>query len=146
MASSQQAALTTMIGEGGSGGVIRIEDHTVVDLAVGAPASATYVLGTDGQASYSSLNSGSGNYTNEWTNPITGGLGGSYEVRATLNSGSLAGGSSATGSWLALSSARSWTVTQVALGNQSANLTIEIRPNAGAVADSCTINLSATWS
>ena len=47
-----------------------------------------------------------------------------YEVKATLNSGALTTGT--TGSWLALSSTRTWTVS-TALGAAQAVLTIEIR-------------------
>ena len=46
---------------------------------------------------------------------------GAYECRATLNSGTLLTGT--TGSWLALTSTRTWTCANTA----SANLTIEIR-------------------
>lgn len=48
-----------------------------------------------------------------------------YEVRATLNSGALSSGT--TGSWLVLSSTRTWTVTRSIVGVSSANLTIEVR-------------------
>lgn len=48
-----------------------------------------------------------------------------YEVRATLNSGTLSSGT--TGSWLALTSTRTWTVTRSVIGVSTANLTIEIR-------------------
>lgn len=50
-----------------------------------------------------------------------------YEVRATLNSGTLTSGT--TGSWLSLGTTRAWTVEVTTNGNalQTANLTIEIR-------------------
>lgn len=69
--------------------------------------------------------------------------GGNYECRATLNSGSL--GSGTTGSWLALSSTRTWAVATSSPGTQSANLTIEIRlASTGVVLTSATITLNST--
>ena len=49
-----------------------------------------------------------------------------YEVRCTVNSGSLDAGSAATGSYLALSSSREWYCESTG-GVQSANLTIDLR-------------------
>lgn len=72
------------------------------------------------------------------------GSSGSYEARATLNSGSLTSGT--TGSWLALSSSREWTVTDSVfdLNPVEAEILVEIR-NATtlAVIDSATVTLSA---
>ena len=68
-----------------------------------------------------------------------------YEVRASLVSGSTPGGDSV-GSWLALSSSRTWSATD-ALADASPNviaLTIEIRRATGTLTlDSCTVTLSA---
>jgi hypothetical protein len=58
-----------------------------------------------------------------WVTPT--GNAGLYEVRATLNSGAVSSGT--TGSWLALTSTRTWTVTRGTVGVSSANLTIEVR-------------------
>ena len=67
-----------------------------------------------------------------------------YECRATLNSGTSPAGS-AVGSWLALSSGRSWNLTRTSLGTVTCNLTIEIRrASDGTVLDSCTVILTAT--
>jgi len=142
MSGGAQAAQTSMLQTLGAG-LINILDHTVNDSAVGSPATAQYGLTTAGQAAWATINFGTGNYANEWTNPLTGGQGGNYEVQATLQAGTLSAGSSATGSWLALTSNRAWLVSQVAPGNKAATLLIEIRLNAGAVQDSCTIDLDA---
>lgn len=48
-----------------------------------------------------------------------------YEVRATLNSGTLTSGT--TGTWLSLGTTRTWTVERSAVGSSSASLTIEVR-------------------
>jgi hypothetical protein len=66
--------------------------------------------------------------------------GANYEVRATLNSGSLFAGT--TGSWLGLGTTRTWTVQRTTPGTQDANLTIEIRPVSGSVLDSALVTLS----
>lgn len=68
---------------------------------------------------------------------------GNYEVRATLNSGSLTSGT--TGSWLALSTTRTWVRQRIAIGSSSANLTIEVRrASDGLVMASKTVDLTAS--
>jgi hypothetical protein len=65
-----------------------------------------------------------------------------YEVRATLNSGSLSSGT--VGSWLALTSNRSWSVSAVgSSSSQTADLTLEIRQGANVLA-SAVYSLSAS--
>ncbi len=59
----------------------------------------------------------------DWVTPT--GNANLYEVRATLNSGAVSSGT--TGSWLALTSTRTWTVTRSVIGTSNANLTIEVR-------------------
>jgi hypothetical protein len=66
---------------------------------------------------------------------------GSYEARATVNSGALSGGT--TGSWLALSSDREWYCEQLITGTKTANITIEIRIS-GSVLTSGVYDLTAT--
>ena len=69
---------------------------------------------------------------------------GSYEARLTVNSGATPTGS-ATGTWLALSSTLTWTISRTSVGTTSSNCTIEIRNAAsGAVKTSATVTLSAT--
>lgn len=57
---------------------------------------------------------------------LSSGTASDYEVRCTVNSGTLAGGSSATGSYLALSSSREWYVETTHV-TATASLTIDIR-------------------
>lgn len=66
-----------------------------------------------------------------------------YEARATLNSGAVSSGT--TGSWLALTSTRTWTVTRSVIGTASANLTIEIRlaGGPGTILASATVSMTA---
>ncbi len=123
---------------------VAISDQNIIDSAVGAPAFAQYALANTGVASYATINNGSGNIPGEW---LPSGTPANYDVRATLNSGSLDGSSSATGSWLNLGTGRAWLVQRLSAGVQAANLTIEIR-DAGtlAVVDTATVVLSATYS
>ncbi len=65
-----------------------------------------------------------------------------FEVMATVNSGAVQSGT--TGSWLNLGSNRAWSCTRNVNGTASANLTIAIRHNGGAVISSNTYTLSAT--
>jgi hypothetical protein len=65
-----------------------------------------------------------------------------YEVQATLNAGTLTSGT--TGSWLALSSNRSWTLGRVTVGvADQVDLTIEIRKGSGATLATATVTLDA---
>jgi hypothetical protein len=89
-----------------------------------------------------SINS-NGTYTGgSWNSSTTAGSG--YEVKATLTSGSLTTGT--TDSWLALSSNRSWSVTDSTQNNapKSASFTLQIRATGTTtVLDSATITLTA---
>ncbi len=120
-----------------SGGTARqIHTNDVVSLIGGtygevAPspgtASGFYRLTSGGKEEGG--NSGGTDSSTDWVVP--NGSAGNYEVRATVDSGSLDGSSSATGSWLALTSTRTWNVACIALdpfgAQQSATLTIEVR-------------------
>lgn len=76
---------------------------------------------------------------------LLSGINSNYEARATLNTGALDAGSSVTGSWLVLSTTRSWWCQITAgLNVQQANLTVEIRDAVSlAVLDTATIVLYA---
>lgn len=107
---------------------------SIIDTAVSDdvfyPASST--------ASYSLDSSGS-----PWMNY---GTPANYECRATLTSGTFTSGTA--GSWLALTSTRTWSVTQSgSVGTKGAIFTLEIR-NASTleVYDSATIDIHATVS
>lgn len=71
---------------------------------------------------------GTGNFQNfsgNWITP-TSAAGNAYEIRLTVNSGSTPTGS-ATASWLALGTTRTWTISRSGLGSTTSNVTIEIR-------------------
>jgi hypothetical protein len=71
---------------------------------------------------------GSGNvqgFSGNWITP-TSAAGNSYEIRMTVNSGSTPTGS-ATASWLALGTTRTWDLSQSGVGATTGNVTVEIR-------------------
>ncbi len=89
---------------------------------------------------------GSGTYIDRSDWLQSGGVASQYEVRATLNSGSLDAGSDTTGSYLALSSSREWYCESNG-GSQSASLTIDIRRSSSpsdAISFTCTLNADGT--
>jgi len=111
-------------------------DDPVIDVNAGSYTAqvgvgGSYTLESDGDVL---VNSGLGlaQDIGDWIDPKDEAPG-AYEVRATLNSGSLNSGT--TGSWLALTSTRTWTCSSTL----EANLTVEIRDGAGDVQDSGTV-------
>ena len=102
--------------------------------------TATYTLESDGDVVRATTPLGSSDI-GDWIDPKASAPS-DYEVRATLNSGTLT--SRTTGSWLALTSNRSWTLTQATVGAATqVDLTIEIRKGSGATLASATITLEA---
>jgi hypothetical protein len=77
----------------------------------------------------------------QWVTPTS--QASNYEVFATLNSGTLSGGT--TGSWLSLGTTRDWYVTQTSVGSKVAELSIQIRRigTTSPVYGPVTINLEA---
>lgn len=132
-----------------------LTNHSILgaDSRAGGATStgtATFTLNTSGAAQYTTVGNnsvptqGTGSYAGEWMiNPPSS----QYEARATVTLGSLSSGT--TGTWLALSSSRSWTCTTTIGGgggdsSQLCTLTVEIRDAATLqVLDSATISLDA---
>lgn len=118
---------------GGGGARVKINPHTISGLdlegpGTGATATATFTLNSSGVAQATTVGNasnppaGTTNYTGEWMiSPPNS----AYEARATLVSGTLSSGT--TGSWLALSTTRSWSVT------------ISVAAGAGSATKDCTI-------
>lgn len=129
------AAIAGTIG----GARVSITDQGVSDVQPSpGTAFAGYRLTSSGEAQ-TDTNSSSWTRVEDWIRP-TSAAPGSYEVRATLNSGTLTSGT--TGSWLALSTTPEWTVERTLNGISSASLTIEIRRGT-TVLDSATVTLTA---
>ena len=105
--------------------------------------TATYTLESDGDV-MSATTSGGSIDEGDWIDPKASAPS-DYEAKATLNAGTLTLGSSATGSWLVLTSNRSWSVTQIVNSGSSnaADLTIEIRKGSGATLASASVTLEA---
>ena len=132
--------MTAIIGIAGFGQTVStpsvsLTDQSISDSAAGT-ATAGYTINSNGrvQDQASTLESwllGSGTNSN-------------YEVRATVDSGTLTSGT--TGSWLNCGTSRSWSKSNSAMNNSVVTcvLTIEIRlASSGVVQDSATVTLSA---
>lgn len=124
-----------------AGGVsprVQLSNQTIDDVVTQpATAEAQYRVESDGEVR--SITEGNGNeFLETWgTNPNL-----AYEVRASIVSGSLSGGSDVTGAWLALSTDRRWRVLYEGSGAKTCTLTVEIRLGTTVLA-TATINLSA---
>ena len=119
-----------------SAAAVAISNQTISDVQIGTDANATYSVNSDGTVTDTG-------FIENWVTP-TSAAPGSYEVRATKNSGDTPGGS-ALGTWLALSSSRTWTLNALFTGSPSVagcSLTVEIRLGA-TVLSTATISLSA---
>jgi hypothetical protein len=104
-----------------SGGLqVALEAHTVSRIVVDpADAYAGLRLNSSGiieerKASYTAFET--------W---LLSGAASDYEVRATLNTGSLTSGT--TGTWLSCGTSREWLCSSTVIGISQATLTIEIR-------------------
>lgn len=102
--------------------------------------TATYTLESDGDVMTATTPGGSVD-AGDWIDPKASAPS-DYECRATLDAGTVSSGT--TGSWLALTSNRSWTLQQVTVGAATqVSLTIEIRKASGATLASATVTLDA---
>ena len=131
-----------LLGSNAADAVITISDQTISDTDFTA-AYAYYFVTGGGQIEYSTQAGGINPINLEqWCTPTTQAA--NYEVRVTVNSGFLSGGSG-TGTWLATSSTRNWFVDNTTSGTiNSAVFTVEIRrTGTTTVLDSATITLSA---
>lgn len=119
-----QAYVATLSGAGATGGAggILLSDTTVFDTN-GFLALAGYQLTSAGDIRQQTSSFGFQDI-GDWANPKALAPG-SYEVRATVESGSVSSGT--TGSWLALTSTRTWTVERTSTGVSEATILVEIR-------------------
>lgn len=118
-------------GGGGGGTFMGVDDSGASNIGVGSSKTASWSINSDGTYTGGTWNSDSG-------------VGSSYEVKMTVSSGAISSGT--TGSWLALSSNRSWAVTDSTQdGNaESATLSLQIRQvGTTTVLDTATITLTA---
>jgi hypothetical protein len=130
------AYLATLSGAGGSGStIVALADAFVFDFNSGS-AEATYKLTSTGDViGFTTLNGDTD--IGDWVSPKSAAPG-SYEAKADVVFGSVTG--SATGSWLALTSDRTWTLSLVGSGSEAAGLTVSIRLG-GTVIATASVNL-----
>ena len=91
---------------------ISLSGLTISAIGSGGAQTATYTLESDGDVIIATTVDGSLD-AGDWISPKASAPS-DYEVQATLNAGTLTSGT--TGSWLALTSNRSWTLTRVVVG------------------------------
>lgn len=117
--------------------VVSISDRSVQRIVVDpVDATASYELESDGDIAVNLADSG------DWITPKAA-AGAAYECRATVVSGTFTSGTF--GSWLPLSSTRSWSLLRSTIGTSTASMTLEIRrASDGVVLDSATISFTAT--
>jgi hypothetical protein len=122
---------------------ITIVNVTHTNTRVGTAATAFYRLESDGDVVRSQLGAAGDSDIGDWIEPRSA-AGGTYETKVTVNTGSLDAGTS--GSWLALSSSREWSITQGSLGSKNVNFTVEIRQvGSSTTLKSATIDLTAEY-
>jgi hypothetical protein len=131
------AAILQMRGaSAASSGSVAISAQSVEDVVADpANATASYTLSTTGE-----VVDHDGVTLETW---LLSGVVADYQVRATLASGtSMSAGT--VGSWLALSSSRTWSQTRTTVGTRSGTLTIEIRDVAtSTIIDSASVTITA---
>jgi hypothetical protein len=120
--------------------VISISNQTITGSATSS-AGAWYYLTSGGQVQGSTIFGGTSPFFIEnWVTPTSAAA--DYEAFITVTSGSLTGGT--TGSWVALSSTRSWYIQSTSTGTTTCVFTVQIRQvGTATVLDTATITLNA---
>lgn len=120
---------------GGSASGAQLLDGDYSDAQIDpANASCGLTVGNSGAATAT----GESPYT--W---LLSGVNSDYEIRADVTSGSLSSGT--TGSWLVLSTSRSWAVTRTVIGTKTATMAVQIRRVSDSVVlTTATITITAT--
>jgi hypothetical protein len=120
--------------------LVTIADENIASFRVASgTAVSTYTLSSTGDINQTKNTTTTD--IGDWITPKSAAS--NYECFATLSSGSLSSGT--TGSWLALTSSRSWTRNQSTNGTSTAVIVVQIRKiGTTTVLDSATITLEAT--
>ena len=120
-----QLMMMALMGCGG-GFVLKLSNDTVDDV-VNTPSNATAGVHTDSDGDFRGTgNTNSFTPAAEWISPKSGFDPADFEVRLTVSSGDAPTGGSSVGSWLVLSTNRSWTLTTVGPSTLSGNWLVEI--------------------
>lgn len=119
-------AVMSLLGIGGGASAVTITLNAQFIYAYNAlgTASAAYQLNSNGKAYYSQ-NGGGYIFLEDWCVPSAEAV--NYECYASIVFGTLDGSSSATGTWLALSTSRAWLVARPTMGIEDAIINIGIR-------------------
>lgn len=135
MSASQQMLLA------GLSDTFVLSNQNLTDTGVGTAAFIDYDLTNTGLVTFSSLNIGSGTLE-QYVTPASSAP--AYSIRAHVNSGTAPAGS-ALDTDLALSSTRSWSLSQGSTGTITCNLTMTLkRIGDGATMATATVVLTAT--
>lgn len=121
--------------------VVSIVDDLITSTKVASgTAVATYRLSSTGDIEQTKNTTTTD--IGDWVTPKSAAA--NYECKATLVSGSLTSGT--TGSWLALTTSRAWSVSQSTTGTKTATISVEIRKvGTTTVLDTATITVEANW-
>jgi hypothetical protein len=135
-------AVLSLLGTSGgaaSAVTITVDTAAIYGFNPGGTADAQYQLGTGGGA-FEIVNSGVASLLYNWCVPASQTA--NYEVYASLVSGSLSGGSSATDTWLPMTSTRTWFVSTTSILSAELNVGIR-RIGTTTILDSADIYLTA---
>lgn len=109
-------------------GSVALNITAIGDSKPSGTATGSLTLSTDGSQSTAGTDSVAG--ASWWTAAPQTGIGSSFWAKMTVNSGSALSGA-ATGSVLALSSSRTWSLSRTGTGTNTSNVTLEIFSDAG---------------
>lgn len=133
---------------GASAGSVTLPGTTTFNTqAAGAPTTtqtAGFKFKTDG--TIDKMNNGVDAYIQDWWSAApSGGIGSSYQVRATLSGGSAPNGSSsALNTWFTMSSDIHWLASQGSIGSRNCVILVQIRDVATmTIQDSATYDMTA---
>lgn len=113
--------LCALAGSGGIPAVVNFTTTSVARSTFSVPSTAEYQIRNTGFVWID--DTGTLVSYEQWVTPTF--AANNYEVFATLSSGALSSGT--TGSWLALSSDRSWRCSQIGTGVRAATLAMQVR-------------------
>lgn len=108
----------------------------------GADCYAGYQLASNGDENFAE-SQGSLQWSDSGNNWLRSGSSAGYWVNVSASGATLAAGSSATGSWLQLSTTRSWYLSDLIGANKLTTLTVQVASDSGGsnVVASCTVTL-----
>jgi hypothetical protein len=133
--------LGSIFAAAGTTSYVSVSDGGPASVVTGpTDASATYEVNSDGNI-YHTTTEGGRTLAEDWRDWDTG----TYEVRATVTSGTLTSGT--TGTWIAVTTNPTWNLTNTGIGVSTAQFTLEFRAlHMGVsmgVVDTATITLQA---